>query len=809
MDTMLQDLRYALRTLRKTTSITLLAVLSIGLAIGANATIFTWLDGLVLHPLPAVPALDRIVQLHTLGPQGAVWSVSYPDLQDWRAQTRGFTGLAGYDIIQASVRTTGQAERAFGMIVTANYFDVLGVRPWLGRGFVPAEDSAPGAHPVVVLSYRYWSRHFSGDSGVIGRAALFNGQPFTVIGVMPPQFVGNFVGLSFDFWAPLTMLAQLTGGGDRLTSRDNQWLDAFARLKPGGTLAQARTEMRTVEARLAATYQEDRILSATADGFGSAPPVVWFRPAFLALLGITAVVLLIACANVANLLLTRAAGRVKEMSVRVALGARRSRLVRQLLLESGVLAVAGGAVGVAIAAWSKGLFGAFVPNAAPVPISLALPLSWRVLAFATGVTTLTVLLFGLIPALRASRPDLIPALKDEAVSRGMSRSTLRGALAVAQVALSMIALVAAGLFARSLRYAQSLDRGFTDPAHVLLIGTDMQLAGYSRERALPFYDQMLERVRATPGVRAASLVANVPLGFGGRNSSGATVEGYTPQPGENMSIQLNRAGPDYFHTMGTRILAGREFTAQDRSDGQPVAVVNQAFVDRYWRGLDPIGRHIGIAGAARTVIGVVATGKYHALDEAPTPFVFLPLAQQYAGGVAFVVRTTVPAPSLVEPLRREFAAADPGVPFLDPQTLEEFTGAAVFVQRAVAWLLGAFGGLALVLAAMGIYGVVGYGVAQRTRELGIRTALGAGRREIFTLILSQGARITLVGLLTGGAAALGVAQVMRHQLLGVRPSDPATLAAISALLAGVALLACYLPARRAARVDPLVALRSE
>jgi predicted permease len=814
MDAVLKELRHAVRVVRRDLGVTIVALLSIGLAIGANATIFTWLDGLVLHPLPVVPNVDRIVQLHTLGPQGAVWSVSYPDLQDWRALShagRSFAGIAGYDIIQASVRseTAGQAERAFGMLVTANYFDVLGVRPGLGRGFLPAEDSVPGANPVVVLSDRYWRRRFAGDSGIVGRTALFNGKPFTVVGVAPPRFGGNFAGLAFDFWAPFTMQAALSGGRDRLSARYNMWIDAFARLRPGATIDDARSDIRTIEARLASSYQEDRQLSATADGFGSTPPVVWFRPAFLALLGITAVVLLVACANVANLLLTRAAGRVKEMGIRVALGARRGRIVRQLLMESAVMAAGGGALGLAIAFWTKGLFARFVPTAAPVPISLEFPLGWRVLAFAALTTTATVVLFGLVPALRASRPDLVAALKSETGGRGASRSRLRTGLAVAQVALSMVALVAAGLFARSLRYAQSLDRGFTDPAHVLLVGTDMALASYTPERALPFYEQMVERLNALPGVRGASVVANVPLGFGGHSSDGASIEGYTPQAGENMSIPLNRTGPGYFTTMGTRILAGREFTTADRADGAPVVIVNQAFADRYWPGLDPVGRHVGIAGANRTVVGVVATGKYWHIDEPPTPFVFIPLTQLYAGGVAFVVRTAVPALSLAEPARRVFQAADPGVPFLDPQTLEEFTGAAVFVQRAVAWLLGALGSLALVLAAMGIYGVMSYGVAQRSRELGIRSALGAGRREITALILGQGLRLTLAGLVAGVAAALGVAQLLRHQLIGVQPTDPLTLVTISALLGTVALIASYIPARRAVAVDAMTAIRHE
>jgi predicted permease len=809
MDRLLADLRHAMRVLRRDAGVTALAVLSIGLAIGANATIFTWLDGLVLHPLPAVSGLDRVVQLRTLGPQGAVWSVSYPDLQDWRAQARAFTGIAGYDMIQASVRTTGQAERAFGMLVTANYFDVLELRPMLGRGFLPAEDSAPGGHPVVVLSYGYWRRRFAADSGIVGQSVLFNGQPFTVVGVAPPRFGGNVVGLAFDFWAPMTMQAALSGGQDRLTARGSQWIEAFGRMRPGVTLPEARTEMQTIESRLAATYEDDRELSATANAFGSTPPVVWFRPAFFALLGITGVVLLIACANVANLLLARAAGRVKEIGIRLALGARRGRLVRQFLLESALLAAAGGALGLAIATWGKGLFGVFIPNSAPVPIVLDLAVNARVLAFGFSITMATVLLFGLVPAVRASRPDLVPALKDEAVGRGVSRSTLRSALVVTQLALSMIALVAAGLFIRSLRYAQTLDRGFTDPAHVLLIGTDMQLAGYDRRRAVAFYAQFRSRLEALPGVTHASLAANIPLGFGGHTSDGATVQDYTPQPGENMSIQTNRVGPGYFATLGTRILAGREFTPSDRADGLPVVIVNQAFVDRYWHGLDPIGRQVGIMGAANTVVGVVATGKYHSLDEPPTPFVFVPLSQVYSGGVAFMVRTAVPAQDLVEPIRREFAAADPSVPFLNPQTLEEFSSAAVFVQRAVAWLLAAFGGLALALAALGIYGVMSHGVAQRTREIGIRGALGAGRREIVALILGAGARMTLVGLVVGAAAALGVAQLLRHQLLGVRPTDPVTLAAIGALLGAVALIASYVPARRAAVVDPMVALRHE
>ena len=805
-----QDLRYAVRMLRRDATVTIIAVASIALAIGANATIYTWLDQLVLHPLPAVPDVNRIAQLYLVTPEGAQSSsFSYPDLQDWQRQTTAFSGIAGYQMGMASVRTVGQAERAYGLLVTSNYFDVLGVKPMLGRGFLPAEDSVAGAHPVAVISYDYWRRKFGSDSAVVGSVATFDGTPFTIIGVTPPGFSGNFAALAFNFWVPVTMATTFGNKADALTSRNQQWISAFGRLKPGVTLARGATDVRTIEARLASQYTDDRDYSATAREFGSMPPIVWFRPAFLALLGITAIVLLIACSNVANLLLTRAAGRTREMSIRIALGARRTRLVRQLLIESAVLATLGGFLGLVIAEWSKGLFAAFVPADAPLPISLSLSVNGRVLAFAAVVTIATVLLFGLVPALRASRPDLIPALKDESVGRHIGRSALRNTLAVTQVALSMVALVAAGLFARSLEYAHTVDRGFTDAAQVMVVGTSMDLAHYAPDRGLAFYEQMLPKIAAVPGVRSASIVENVPLGFGGGSTNDAKIEGYAPRPGDNMAIQTNSVGPSYFHTMGTRLLAGREFTVQDRAGTRSVIVVNQAFVDRYWPGLDAIGRQVDVSGETRTVIGVVASGKYRRLNEPPTPFVFFPLTQSYAANVAFVVRTAVPVATLIEPLRHLFAATDPNAPFLDPQSLATYTSASVFVQRAVAWLLGAFGILALALAAMGLYAVIAYGVAQRTRELGIRTALGAGRRELVLMVLRQGAWIAIVGIVVGGAAAFGVAHMLRGQLLGITPTDPRTVIEIAILLGAVSLAATYLPARRAARVDPLVALRSE
>ena len=811
MERLVQDLRYALRALRKSPLFTTVVVLTLALGIGANTTIYTWLEGLVLHPLPVVHDADRLVLVKTRGPGGAEWSFSYPDARDIDRDARAIEGLVAQDMAQVSVRTGAaneQAERGWAVEVTSNYFSVLGLHPVLGRFFRASEDSAPGANPVVVLAYGYWQRRFAGDSSIIGRTISLNNHPFTVIGIAPPRFGGIIVALNFDLWVPASMDGAITGRDERLTSRGWRSFDAFARLKPGVTFQQAQAEIGAIGARLAGAYHEDEGTQKYIAPFDAAEVQKLFRPAVLALLGITAVVLLIACANVGNLLLARAAGRRREMGIRLALGARRAQLVRQLLAESLVLAICGGALGVGVAAWGADGLIALVP-ASPFPIALDFHQNARILLFAFVVTLGTVLLFGVVPALQASNPSVVPALKNEQGATG-ARGRLRSTFVVAQLSLSLVALVCAGLFMRSLRASESVDAGFRAPDHVLLVSTDLHLAGYDPSTGRVFDRQLLERVEAIPGVTSASLSGNVPLGFGGHNSSGTTVEGYTPGKDEDMSIDNDDVGPRYFETIGTALVAGRDVTATDDSGAMRVVIVNEAFAKRYWPRQDPLGKWIAFgSGIKRTVVGVAATAKYHKLAEAPLPFVFLPLAQSYGSGFTLHVRTAGDPTALTGALRRTFASLDPNVPFLDVRTFREHMAAAVFFQRLGAIMLGLFGALALALATMGIYSVIAYSVSQRTRELGIRTALGAARNDLLSLVLGEGMRLAAIGVGIGTVLALGAAQLVRSQLFGVSATDPVTFLAIGALLAAVALLATYLPARRAASIDPMVALRSE
>jgi predicted permease len=531
-------------------------------------------------------------------------------------------------------------------------------------------------------------------------------------------------------------------------------------------------------------------------------------PVLGALLGVTVLVLLIACANIANLLLARAGARSKEVAIRLALGARRTTVVRQLLAESALLAGAGCAAGLALAWAGRNGLMSFVPPA-PFPVEMNLALNWRVIGFALAITAVTTVLFGLVPALRASRPDLVPVLKDEGGGRGSSRSLLRSSLVVTQVALSLVALVCAGLFLRALSKAQEVDIGIANPEKLLLVSTNVYLAGYTDSTGPVMVEQLLQRIRAMPGVVNAGASTHAPLGFGGNSSQSLSVDGYTPAQNENMSIQYGYVSGGYFETVGTPILMGRGITDQDQATSQDVIVVNQAFVDRFFKGQDPLGKRIRRGSDTAVVIGVVATAKYQQLDETARPFVYRALPQSWRPTLEIFVRTSGPPTALAEPLRREFLALDAGLPFLDPRSMEDQTAVGTIVQRIGARMLGIFGGLALLLSAIGIYGVMAYTVSLRTRELGIRMALGAARERVVRMVLVYGARLALIGLVLGGVLGFGVANLMRSLLFGVPAGDPLTYAAIAGLLLAVALVASAIPALRAARIDPIRALKAE
>lgn len=805
----LQDLRYGLRALRKQPALTAIAVLSLGIAIGANTTVFTWLQTFVLKPLPAVQGYDRLVGVRTRAPGGGTWSVSFLDYRDWRAQSRT-ADVAIYDFVQAGMRVgEGSTERVWTDIVSDNFFDVLRVPAAIGRTFQRGEEDDVAQVPV--LGWAFWQRRFSGDSAIVGRSILLNGHSFTIIGVAAPRFGGPIVGLRMDVYTPITTRSVLLPYGDAWrTQRGWQSAEGIARLRDGVTFEQAQQELDAVAraAGLAAGHANHQ--GAVVQHMDAEGATAWLKPVFGALLGITAVVLLVACANVANLMLSRAVGRRREIAIRLAVGARRGRLIRQLLTESLLLATFAGAVGLVIALWGKDLMTAFVP-AAPFPIGLEYRIDGTVLLFALGVTVLTALAFGLAPALQASRPALVPTLKDDVTGAFGGRHRLQSSLVVGQVALSLVSLVCAGLFLRSLLNARVTDVGLGDTDHVLLVATDLTLAGVAGDSARgAVTSQLLERVRALPGVQYAAQGDQVPLGFGGSNSSSAEIEGYQPQPNENMSIRLNLVGAQYFEAMQIPILAGRSLQDGDERRGARNIVVNEAFAKQYWPGQDPIGRWVDQGGGRMTVVGLAKTGKYNQINEAPVPLIYQPVGRDRPmGDFTLHVRTAGDPLALTGALRAAFRETSADLPFLDVRTMTESMQAAMFVQKIGAFMLAGFGAIALLLSAIGVYGVMAFSVSQRTREIGVRVALGAARRDVVGMVLGRAIRLAGLGLVIGLVVALGAGRLLQSQLLGVGGADPVVFGSIGALLAFVALLASWLPARRAAKVDPMTALRYE
>jgi len=806
IESLLQDLRFGLRALRKRPGLTLIAVLSLGLGIGANTTAFTWMNTFVLRPLPAVPAFDRIVSINTHGPGNSTWAISYPNLRDWRAQSRSID-VAASAMGELGLRGEGgTVERTWASMVSGNYFDVLGVRPALGR-LLTMRDEEQSA-PVVVLGYSYWRRRFAGDSAIVGRNLEFNGHALTVIGVAAPRFGGTIIGLQFDAYAPVTLVPMLTGLPG-MEKRQSEFMDGVGRLRAGWTLAQARQEMDGIAKRVAAeTGDDDARAGAWVKPFADQGAASFLKPVLIALLGVTGLVLLIACANVANLLLARAIARRREIGIRIALGANRWRLIRQLLTESLALGLLAGGVGVLVAYWSRDAIMRMVPPA-PFPIGLDFTIGGRVLLFALGVTVVAAMVFGLFPALHTSNQTLVPSFKDEIGGGAAHRPRLQSTLVASQVALSLVSLVCAGLFIRSLEASRNADVGFTGPEHVLLVSTDLHLAGVPDSQRVAVAGRLLERLRAVPGVQAASLAMSSPLGFGGSSDVTVAPEGYAPQPHENMSIEYLAVGSDYFQAMGIPVVRGRGIEGSDVAGALDVAVVNERFARRFWPGKDPIGLRFQRNGVWRTVVGVAKQGKYHYVNEPAESMIYIPFAQEPRSDFDVVVRAAGEPRPLTPAVRQAFQDVNADLPFLDVRTMAEHMQAAMFVPTIGATMLAAFGAMALILSAIGIFGVLSYYVGQRTREIGLRVALGAGKREVVGMVVGRALRMVGIGLASGLVLALAAGQLLRSQLVGVGPRDPLTYLAIALLLGLVALGAAWLPARRAARVDPMVALRYE
>jgi macrolide transport system ATP-binding/permease protein len=806
METLWQDVRVSLRRLRKAPGFTFIAVLSLALGIGANSAIFSLVNTALLRPLPIErPRELAALNAATENGESQFPVLSYPNYKDFRDRNNTLAGLIYYRMSPVSLSHNGANERVWSYVASGNYFEVLGVRAALGRVFTPEDDKAKGAHPVAVLTHDCWQQRFGGDPQIAGRTVIVNGASFTVIGVTPPGFRGSEIGFRTEMWFPAMMQPQIEPENDWLENRDSYNGFVQGRLKPGVTMAQAEANLKTIAADLAREYPKENegrtIVLSPAGLFGNfmRGPVAGFAAV---LMGVVGLVLLLACINLANLLLARATERRKEIAIRLAVGATRARLVRQLLTESVLLALLGGAIGLALAYWLVDA------------IMTELQMDFRVLLFTMAASLLTGVLFGLLPALQSTRPQLVPALKDDVSVGGYRRSLLRNGMVIGQVTLSLVLLVSAGLVLRGLQQARLLNPGF-NPQNAVEMSFDLSLQRYDEARVKQFKRQLLDRVRVLPGVEAAGLTNFLPLTLN-INQNAIYIEGQPPVQGGNAPTAMAAAAtPGYLQAMGVRLLEGRDFAETDDETRPRVAVVNETFARRFWPGQSALGKRFSYDSDKEPrrqwteIVGVIQNGKYFSLNEDPTMMVIRNQRQTDGNFLSLVVRASGGPANAIAAIRREFAQLDANLPVYNVKTLAEHMNLPLFPARVAAVLLAGFGLLAMALGAIGLFGVMSYAVGQRTREIGIRMALGAGRGEVFRLVVGQGLLLTGLGIAIGiGLGALGT-RLLSSLLYGVSALDPLTFSVVTILLAAVAFVACYFPARRAMRVDPIIALRCE
>jgi predicted permease len=828
-----QDLRFAFRTFRKSPVFVAVAVISLALGIGANTAIFSLVDQVLLRLLPVKDPQQLVLfwgRGQHYGSNNGRYKISYPMYADFRDQNQIFSGMFCSWGTDMSISFEGKTERVLGELVSGTYFPVLGVAPALGRIFTPEDDKTPGGHPFAVISYRYWLSRFAGDPAVIGKKLLVNGYPLTIVGVSQAAFDGTDPGSSPQIRVPIMMKAQMDPlNFYTLTGRRGRWVNVFGRLKPGVTIAQAKAglqplfhqmlEMEVREKEFARTAPETKesflrmwidLLPASN---GRSPLRERFSNSLLVLTAIVGLVLLIACANVANLLIARATARQKEIAVRLALGASRSRIVSQLLAESLMLAFAGGVAGLLLAIWMDRTLVSFLPRGV-TPLTISTTPDWRILAFNLGVSLGTGIIFGLVPALQATRPNVAPTLKDEVGSiAGGTSVRIRKALVAAQVTLSLLLLIGAGLFIRSLRNLKDLDPGFRT-ANLLSFAVDPISNGYQPERSLDFYRQLQEQLDAIPGVESSSL-AVMPVLTGNEWDNSMAVEGYTTKPGEWIDPHMNFISFDDFKTLNVPILVGRDFRMTDAQGAPKVCIVNEKFARKYFADGNAVGRHIGMGGDPGTkldieIVGVVRDTKYESMrDEMPIE-VYQPYRQMpFVLGMYAYIRTARNPEQAFSEIRRTVNSLDPNLPVFQMKTIDQQMEESLLTERLVASLSAAFGFLATLLAAIGLYGVMAYTVARRTREIGVRMALGASSGDVVWLVMREVLLLVGIGIAVGMPAALALTRLVKSQLYGIQPNDAATLVLATLGIAFVALTAGYVPARRATRVDPMRALRWE
>jgi len=806
-----QDVRFGFRLLRRSPGFSLLAILCLTLGIGANAAVFSWIEGILFRPYPAVVHQEQLFAL-TGTALGEADLTSWPDLLDLQRSCTLVDSFIVTKIMGTTLSIGDRAEVTTGSIVSANYFDAIGVHPILGRGFETGEDSGRNAHPVTVISYQLWKGRFKGDPQIIGKTQRLNGVTHTIVGVAPEGFYGTFVGWAMQFWVPASMEETFESGGYKLEDRGARWIEAYVRLKPGVTRAQAQEEISAVAKRLEADYP------ATNRGHGIKLWPLWqtpfnnartLLPTLEIMLAVVVFVLLIACANVGNLLLVRSFARRHEMTVRLALGAGRSRLMRQLVTEGLILAAFGAAGGLLVAHWCRHALVLLFPARGGVAMHLPGEIDWRVLALSAGVCLIATLLLGLVPAMQTGNIDLAGALKAESTgvlgSRG--RAWVRSGLVVMQVSLSFVLLVGAGLLLRSLQRIRTASPGFSTHG-VLDTAVNLVSAGYDAQRAQSFQDELIERVKALPGVESAAFARMTPLSYGSFSSTPIAVDGYQPPPEERPIVQYNEVGPDYFATMGIPLVSGREFTRADDEKAALAAIVNETMAAQYWRGRNPIGERVQVKGRWMQVVGVAKDSKYQNVRETPKPFFYVPLRQNFSRGAGLYIRTPLSPETVATALAREVHALDGSLALFEVITLQEQLDRSTSPQMVAVTLVGVLCGLALLLAAIGLYGVMSYTVSQSTRELGLRMALGAGASNLLRQVLSRGLALTAGGVLLGAVVALALTRLLGNLLYKVSPRDPLAFGSALVVMAVAAVTACFLPAWRATRTDPARALRN-
>lgn len=848
-DAFVQDLRYALRILRKHPGFASVAILSLALGIGANISIFTLIDSVLLRSLP-VKAPEQLVVL-ARDPSKPTTSYCYPDYEYIRDHNKSFDGviasgslgLAAMQVPDEGALSTAQPVSS--SLISGNYFEVLGVTPAVGRLLTSADNQTEGASPYAVLDYSFWQRRFGGDPKAVGREITLNGSPFTVVGVARLGFTGTTIGSRPDVYVPIVMVSQISRGVRQWNTRHFWWLRVIARLKPGVTMQAAIPESDLIwkqiltndpEKRPPASYEKDYEQHNRGTLLPGSGGYSYLRSAIqkplMVLMIVVALVLLIACSNVASILLARAASREKEIAIRLAVGARRLRLISQLLLEAIVISGIGGLLGVVLAWRGARLLLKFIPQQG-VPLNIDLSPDLRLVGFALGISLIAGIICGIAPAFRATRPDLTSALKNEVPMVGRVRFDLRRGLVALQITISLLLLIGAGLFVRSLRNLKSLDPGFVREG-VLLVEVKPENNGYKGQRLRDYYERLLVQIRGLHDVRAASLASITPLS-GSRWNSGVVVEGHTWRPDEEPFLDFNGVGPGYFETLGIPMLLGRDFRMEDNpaftpdptpdppkaSDEDeklgpppPVAIINETMANRFFPGQSPIGKHIYNgdkvdAGKAFEIIGVVKDSKYFDLREAVESMVYVPMWRFRAGHATLCLRTGGDPERLVGAIRQEVAKLDPAVPILDTATMEDQFDNTISQERVVTTLCSFFGILAVLLAAIGLYGVVAHSVTRRYREIGIRVALGAKSGSVLWLVLRDMALMLVIGVGIGLPTALGLTRLVSSFLYGLTPQDPVSIVLATACLAIVTVLAGYIPARRATRIDPMVALRYE